>query len=65
METELEVVVPVDVREMTRVEAQFGEIHVIHEITLGDLLVTTTITALLIFSLITKAIRYMGGKRSV
>ena len=39
METELEVVVPVDVREMTRVEAQFGEIHVIHEITLGDLLV--------------------------
>lgn len=65
METGLQIVVPVDVREMTLVESEFGEIHVIHEITLGDLLVTTAIAALLIFSLITKAIKQMGGKRNV
>ncbi|MBM7543247.1 hypothetical protein [Amphibacillus cookii] len=50
------IVVPVDVREMTRFVTDIGEIHVIHEITLGDLIVSTTITALIIFLLISRVI---------
>lgn len=54
MYDDLQVVVPVDFRELTRFVTDFGEIHVIHEITLGDLLVSTAITALIIFLLISR-----------
>lgn len=55
--TEPQVVVPVEIREMTRVETTQGEIHVIHEITLGDLIVSTVMFALLIFLLINRFTR--------
>ncbi len=51
------VVVPVEIREMTRVETEKGNIHVIHEITLGDLLVSMSIVALLIFQVLSRVIR--------
>lgn len=57
MQEDPQVYVPVDVREMTRLENESGEIHIIHEITLGDLLVTTAIVAFLIFSLLSRVIR--------
>ena len=46
---EPQVVVPVDTREMTVVDSQVGTINVIHEVTIGDLLVST---ALFIFCLL-------------
>lgn len=52
-----EVIVPVDVREMTRFETDKGDIHIIHEITIGDLLVTMSIVALLIFIVLSRIIR--------
>lgn len=52
-----EVIVPVDVREMTRFETDKGDIHIIHEITIGDLLVTMSIVALLIFTVLSRIIR--------
>lgn len=51
-----QVVVPVDVREMTRFVTDQGEIHIIHEITLGDLLISTLLCAILIFMLISRVI---------
>ncbi|MDA6130775.1 hypothetical protein OSK38_25745 [Escherichia coli] len=57
METEPQVVVPVEIREMTRVETEKGNIHVIHEITLGDLLVSMSLVALLIFQVLSRVIR--------
>ena len=57
METEPQVVVPVEIREMTRVETEKGNIHVIHEITLGDLLVSMSLVALLIFQVLSWVIR--------
>ncbi|CDQ42115.1 hypothetical protein [Virgibacillus salexigens] len=57
-----QVVVPVDVREMTRIVTDQGEIHIIHEVTLGDLLTTTLLCAILIFMLISRVI---GGRQDV
>lgn len=54
---EPEVIVPVDVREMTRFETEKGNIHVIHEITLGDLLISTCLVAILIFMVLSRVIR--------
>ncbi|MBK5447037.1 hypothetical protein [Peribacillus sp. TH24] len=54
---EPQVVVPVETREMTRINTEKGEIHVIHEITLGDLLLLTAIVALLIFHVLSRVIR--------
>lgn len=54
---EPQIVVPVETREMTRIDTDKGEIHVIHEITLGDLLVSTSIVAILIFLVISRVIR--------
>lgn len=51
------VVVPVDVREMTRIETDFGELQIIHELTLGDLIMSTLLFAILIFLLLSRVIR--------
>lgn len=56
-ETSPQVVVPVEIREMTRVETEKGNIHVIHEVTLGDLLVSSLILALLAFKVIERFVR--------
>lgn len=57
MMNEPEVFVPVDVREMTSIDTDQGEIHIIHEITLGDLLTTTLLATIIIFMLISRVIR--------
>ncbi|WP_017473330.1 hypothetical protein [Amphibacillus jilinensis] len=54
---EATVVVPVDPREMTRMVTDNGEIHIIHEITLGDLLVTSVLFTIIIFMLISRVAR--------
>lgn len=55
--TDPEVVVPVEVRELTRFETDQGNIDLIHEITVGDLLVSTILFALLIFFVVSRVIR--------
>lgn len=59
METtdEPQVFVPVEIREMTRIETDKGNIHVIHEITLGDMLTCLLIAALVIFTFIGRVVR--------
>lgn len=56
---ELEVMVtsPIDFRESTIFSTEKGEIHVIHEITLGDIIVSTSLVAILIFMLLSRIIR--------
>ena len=54
---EPQVVVPVDTREMTVVDSQEGTINVIHEVTIGDLLVSTALFILIIFMLIDRVVR--------
>jgi hypothetical protein len=46
-----------EVRTMTTIETGKGQIQVIHEITLGDLLISTTLVAMLIFMVISRVIR--------
>lgn len=53
----LQVVVPVDVRETTTVSTEKGKITVIHEITLGDLLICTLLAAFLIFQVLSRVIK--------
>ena len=60
--SEPQIVVPVEIREMTRIETDKGKIHVIHEITLGDLLVSTSLIAILIFMVLSRVI---GGRKHV
>lgn len=55
--TDPQVVVPVEIREMTRFETDAGNIHVIHEITLGDLVISTLLAAILIFIIVSRVIR--------
>lgn len=63
MNEETNIVVPVDPREMTSIISKAGEeIHIIHEITLGDLLISTLLLCILIFLLISK---FIGGSRDV
>lgn len=57
METDPQIVVPVEIREMTRVETDKGNIHVIHEITLGDLLISTLLLAILSFMVVERFVR--------
>lgn len=57
MNEDTQVVVPVEIREMTRVETEKGFIHVIHEITLGELLISTILLAILIFMVLSRVIR--------
>lgn len=57
MNEEPQVIVPVEIREMTRVETEKGNIHVIHEITLGELLISTILLAILIFMVLSRVIR--------
>jgi len=57
METDPQIVVPVEIREMTRVETDKGNIHVIHEITLGDLLISTLLLAILAFMVVERFVR--------
>lgn len=52
-----EVVVPVDVREMTRIVTESGEIHVLHEITLGEVVLSVLLIMLLVFLLISQVSR--------
>jgi hypothetical protein len=52
-----QIVVPVEIREMTRIETEKGNIHVIQEITLGDLLVSTILIAVLVFMLVERFTR--------
>ena len=56
---EPQVVVPVDFRSLTRFVTNFGEIHVIQEITIGDLLVVTSVTALIILILISQVYKWL------
>jgi hypothetical protein len=56
-ENDVVVTSPIDPREMTIFETEKGNIHIIHEITLGDLLVSTILAALLIFVVISRIIR--------
>jgi hypothetical protein len=46
-----------DVRTMTTIDTPKGQINVIHEITLGDLLVSTALVAMLIFMVLSRVIR--------
>lgn len=48
---------PIDTRQMTVFETEKGNIHIIQEITLGDLLLSTILMAILIFMVISKVIR--------
>lgn len=57
MEPDTQVVVPVDIREMTRFENEKGAINIIHEITMGDLLIATSLIAILIFMVLSRIIR--------
>lgn len=55
--TDPQVVVPVEIREMTRFETDSGNIHVIHEMTLGDLIIATLLAAILIFLFVSRVVR--------
>lgn len=55
--SDLQTVIPVEIREYTPFVTESGNINVIHEITLGDLLVSTLIMALLVFSVISRVVR--------
>lgn len=52
-----QVVVPVEIREMTSHQTPEGTINIIHEITIGDLLVSMSLLALLIFQVLSRVIR--------
>lgn len=52
-----QVVVPVEIRELTAVQTVKGKINIIHEITFGDLLVSTCLMALLIWQVLSRVIR--------
>ncbi|KAB2333982.1 hypothetical protein [Bacillus mesophilum] len=52
-----QVVVPVDVREMTVIENEKGKVAIIHEITFGELIVSTLLMALIIFQFLSRIIR--------
>lgn len=54
---ENQVVIPVEIREMTRFESDKGKINIVHEITLGDLLISTSLIAILIFMVLSRLIR--------
>jgi len=60
--SEPQIVVPVEIRELTRVETEKGNIHVIHEFTFGDLMVSTSLFMLLIFLVLSRVI---GGSKNV
>lgn len=55
--TDPQVVVPVEIREMTHFDFPGGKINIIHEITLGDLLISTCLVAILIFMVLSRVIR--------
>ncbi|GIN62749.1 hypothetical protein J27TS8_27420 [Robertmurraya siralis] len=48
---------PVDPRTMTVLETGKGDIHVIHEITLGDAILSTLIMGLVLFIVLDRVIR--------
>jgi hypothetical protein len=55
--TEPTIVIPVDVRAMTTKETTEGTINIIHEITIGDLLISMSLVAILIFMVLNRVIR--------
>lgn len=55
--TEPQVVVPVDVREMTTIESDQGNINIIHEITVGEVVTSTLMAMILIFLVISHVSR--------
>lgn len=51
------VTAPIDFRESTIYRTEKGDIHVIHEITLGDVILSTLMMAMIIFLLLDRVIR--------
>jgi len=56
-EMEVMVTSPIDFRESTIFHTEKGDIHVIHEITLGDIVLSTLMMAMLIFLILDRVIR--------
>lgn len=56
-ETGVVVTAPIDFRESTIFRTEKGDIHVIHEITLGDIVLSTLMMAMLIFLILDRVIR--------
>lgn len=54
--TEPEIVIPVEIRELTRIETDKGVIQVIHEISLGDMVLALLLAAMLIFMVLSRFI---------
>lgn len=52
-----QVMIPIEIREMTRLESSKGDIHIIHEITLGDMIISTLLILILMLMLISKVTR--------
>ncbi|MBH0176232.1 hypothetical protein IHV09_21995 [Fictibacillus sp. 23RED33] len=57
MENETQIVVPVEIRELTKIETEKGIINVIHEVSLGDLIISTILLSILIFMVLSRVIR--------
>lgn len=55
--SDIQTVLPIEIREHTPFVTEAGDINVIHEITLGDLLVSTVLMAILIFQVMTTFFR--------
>lgn len=56
-EFETDFQVPVEIREHTPFFTDSGTVNVIHEITLGDFLISTLIMALLVFQIMSRFVR--------
>lgn len=54
---EIQTVIALDLREMTVINGESSEIHVIHEITLGEVMITTLLFAILIFMMLSRFVR--------
>lgn len=55
--SDIQTVLPIEIREHTPFVTEAGDINVIHEVTLGDLLVSTVLMAILIFQVMTTFFR--------
>lgn len=55
--SDIQTVLPIEVREHTPFVTEAGDINVIHELTLGDLLISVILMAILIFQVITTFFR--------
>lgn len=55
--SDIQTVLPIEIREHTPFVTEAGDINVVHEITLGDLLISTVLMAILIFQVTTTFFR--------